>query len=179
MADSNTTKRALASALKDLMRTHPFSKISVSDICEYCDMNRKSFYYHFKDKYDLINWIYDTEFIAIAMQTSYRSFWDFLADLCGYFYENRSFYSKALQITGQNSFSEHFRELLQPTIRQRLVKPAAPGQAQAFQTIFFTDALICAMMRWLKVGDCMPPQEFLALLRSCIETMPSAFELSE
>lgn len=55
MADSNITKRALAHALKELMEEKNFSKISVADICEKCDMNRKSFYYHFKDKYDLVN----------------------------------------------------------------------------------------------------------------------------
>ena len=64
MADSNMTKKALASALKELMKTVPFSKISVGDICNMCEMNRKSFYYHFKDKYDLINWIYTSEFVV-------------------------------------------------------------------------------------------------------------------
>ena len=44
MADSNITKKALADALKELMDTKPFHKISVSDICERCQMNRKSFY---------------------------------------------------------------------------------------------------------------------------------------
>ena len=61
MADSNITKSALASALKELMETTPFAKITVSDICAKCNMNRKSFYYHFKDKFDLVNWIYDVE----------------------------------------------------------------------------------------------------------------------
>lgn len=65
MADSNITKRALASALKELMNEVPFKKISVADICEKCDMNRKSFYYHFRDKYDLVNWIFDTEAITL------------------------------------------------------------------------------------------------------------------
>ncbi|MGI6028090.1 MAG: TetR/AcrR family transcriptional regulator [Candidatus Heteroscillospira sp.] len=45
IADSNITKRALAQALKDLMETQPFEKISVAEICEACEMNRKSFYY--------------------------------------------------------------------------------------------------------------------------------------
>ena len=58
MADSNITKNALATSLKKLMREKPFEKISVSDICDDCGMNRKSFYYHFKDKYDLVNWIF-------------------------------------------------------------------------------------------------------------------------
>ena len=60
MADSNITKNALASSLKSLMEQKPFQKINVNDICEGCGMNRKSFYYHFKDKYDLVNWIFYT-----------------------------------------------------------------------------------------------------------------------
>ena len=64
MADSNITKSALASALKELMETTPFAKITVSDICAKCNMNRKSFYYHFKDKFGLVNWIYDVEYLS-------------------------------------------------------------------------------------------------------------------
>lgn len=62
MPDSSITKRALAAALKQLMSEKPLQKISVGDICETCSMNRKSFYYHFKDKYDLVNWIFYTEY---------------------------------------------------------------------------------------------------------------------
>ena len=58
------------------METKPFSQISVSDICGKCEMNRKSFYYHFKDKYDLVNWIYRTEFIAAARQKEYADGWN-------------------------------------------------------------------------------------------------------
>jgi AcrR family transcriptional regulator len=57
VADANITKHALASSLKNLMREKSFDKISVSDICDGCGMNRKSFYYHFKDKYDLATWM--------------------------------------------------------------------------------------------------------------------------
>ena len=55
MADSNITKRALAAALKSLLAERPFAKVSVREICEACGMSRKSFYYHFKDKYELLN----------------------------------------------------------------------------------------------------------------------------
>ena len=91
MADSNITKRALSAALKELMETQPFSKISVGDICERCEMNRKSFYYHFRDKYDLVNWIYDTEFITVVRQSDGQTGWSLVEALCQYFYDNRSF----------------------------------------------------------------------------------------
>ena len=77
MADQSITKRALCTALKELMEEEPFQKISVADICARCDMNRKSFYYHFRDKYDLVNWIFDTEFIAVvrAEPDAYGTLW--------------------------------------------------------------------------------------------------------
>ena len=95
MAEGTITKQALAQSLKDLMQEKPFQKISVSDICERCGMNRKSFYYHYRDKYDLLNWIFDTEFGAICLHKTYRAEEDFFRDLCEYFYANRSFYRKA------------------------------------------------------------------------------------
>lgn len=116
-ADSNLTKRALAAAMKELMEQMPFSKISVSDIAEQCGMNRKSFYYHFKDKYDLVNWIFDMEYLQLSSRQDYAGIWDFLTELCSFFYENRSFYRRALRIEGQNSFLEHFKEVLEPSIK--------------------------------------------------------------
>ena len=117
MADSNVTKRALATAMKQLMAAEPFSKISVGDICQVCQMNRKSFYYHFRDKYDLVNWIFQTEFLTAVQRRPYESTWALIGDLCEYFYENRAFYHNALSVEGQNSFQDYFREILAPVMR--------------------------------------------------------------
>ena len=38
MADSNITKLALSNALKELLEEQSFEKISVSDICERCNI---------------------------------------------------------------------------------------------------------------------------------------------
>ena len=48
MADSNSTKSALADAMKKLMVCKSFAKISISDLCEECGLNRKSFYFILK-----------------------------------------------------------------------------------------------------------------------------------
>ncbi len=48
------TKTALSNALKKLMETKPFSKITVSEIIADCGLNRKTFYYHFEDTRDLL-----------------------------------------------------------------------------------------------------------------------------
>ena len=96
MAESGVTKKVLAYALKSLMETRPLNKITVGDICEACDMNRKSFYYHFQDKYDLVNWIFYTEFFD-EFQVERTSSADALVRLCEFFEKNREFYRNALK----------------------------------------------------------------------------------
>lgn len=168
IADSNITKRALAAALKELMEEMPFAKISIQDICEKCDMNRKSFYYHFKDKYDLVNWIFDTEYIAIASKTSYERRIDKIVDLCSYFYENRQFYSNALQIRGQNSFMEHFHEILCIVAVQRLEEVFEEEKIPDFYMHFLTDSLVCAIVRWITEKDPITPEQFANLLKTFV-----------
>ena len=108
MSESKITKNALAESLKLLMQTIPFAKISVNDICEHCGISRKSFYYHFKDKYDLVNWIFYSEYMQILADKDYDDGWSCLFDIYDYLYHNKDFYIKAFAICGQNSFKELF-----------------------------------------------------------------------
>ena len=116
MADSNITKNALASALKKLMEQEDFSKISVGDICEACGMNRKSFYYHFRDKYDLVNWIFDTEFIMAASKNDFQSEWELLEDICRYLYQNKIFIPMLFKLRGKIHFPITFCQRLRPIL---------------------------------------------------------------
>lgn len=169
MADSNITKQALAGALKELIEEQSFEKISVSDICERCGMNRKSFYYHFKDKYDLVNWIFDVEFITLVNEKTYVNMWEIMPKLCDFFYENRIFYRKALCIKGQNSFSEHFSELLFPVIANRLRDILNEKEVQEFQVTFIADAVVMAFQRWIVENDEMSPKDFMCQIKSSIK----------
>ena len=53
---SQVTKRALEQSLKNLLLQKSLTKITVKDITEDCGINRMTFYYHFKDIYDLVEW---------------------------------------------------------------------------------------------------------------------------
>ena len=165
MADSNITKKALADALRELIAEEPFSSISVADICAQCDMNRKSFYYHFKDKYDLVNWIFDTQFISVFKKQGFSFSWNSLLALARYFHENRAFYRKVLVIQGQNSFQEHFREILTPIIAAQLAAHSAPDPVSDFQTDLLVDILLLAFQRWLLETKDMSPEDFIAQLK--------------
>lgn len=169
MPDSSITKKALAAAIKELMAERPLNKISVGDICEQCSMNRKSFYYHFKDKYDLVNWVFYTEFVEQLMQEGMESPWGFLQSICTYFYDNRAFYVNALEQTGQNSFSEYFAEVMRPILQIHYTDLLdEDDDAHDFYATFYTDAFLTAIKRWLR-EDSMPPERFVRLVHNATD----------
>ncbi len=63
------TKIWIADKMKELMKAKPLDKIRVTEICRVAEIERPTFYYHFKDKYDLVAWIflsdaYETDVIS-------------------------------------------------------------------------------------------------------------------
>ena len=169
MPDSNITKKLLAGAFRELLETTPFGKITVGDICAACGMNRKSFYYHFKDKYDLVNWIFFTEFAGAALnRIGLETKWTMFEDVCFYFYENRDFYRKMLAVEEQNSFSEYFMEFLQSVFYEYMKMMIGEKNDLDFYITFYSDAIICAIKRWIMDRNCCPPERFTELVKFCI-----------
>ena len=54
----NRTKEMLAKSLMKLLARRTLDKITIQDIVDDCGYNRQTFYYHFHDIYDLIDWIF-------------------------------------------------------------------------------------------------------------------------
>lgn len=168
MSDSNATKKVLADAMKDLMAREPFAKISVGDICQHCGMNRKSFYYHFRDKYDLVNWIFDTEFLQSVRASDFPTGWDLLERMCGYFYQEQAFYRCAMQIQGQNSFREYFCEVLTPFLTSFAQDLFPDRDDMDFFVTFFSDALLVSLIRWLSGGVRTTAEEYVGELKRVV-----------
>ena len=55
------TKQALGDALRKLLAEKPLNKITISDITKECGCNRMTFYYHFHDIYELVEWVFEQE----------------------------------------------------------------------------------------------------------------------
>ena len=171
MAYSNITKTAMAESMKALMREKPFAKISIGDICERCSMNRKTSYYHFKDKYDLVNWIFQTEFLEMMKTQNYTSGWQLLSDICFYLYSERTFYTNALQVEGQNAFRDYFAAAIGGILPEIMRDRIGPLEDSHFFIQFLTDAIQAAILRWLKQTPVLPPDEFMHKLESAIKAL--------
>ena len=170
MSSSNSTKSALAASMKNLMKRKSFSKISVGEICENCGINRKSFYYHFRDKYDLVNWIYYVDFLEHMQAPDLDTGWDIFASICHYFYRESAFYRNALQIEGQNSFQHYFQETLAVYLRSLLQESVSDPDQKDFSITFYCDALFASIYRWLTAREITPVEEYLNQIRETMET---------
>lgn len=173
MADSNITKLALANSLKELMGEKSFSRISVNDIVENCGLTRPSFYYHFKDKYDLMNWIYYTETARLMLNYDSIEHWtDGIRDLCYYMMKNRSFYINALNTTGQNSFPEYL-EIYIKTISKNVIENSLQtsfDQKKWGMTVELVSiALVGLIIKWANNGMKDDPAEYIALVKSIVD----------
>ena len=103
MSRTNKTKELLAQSLTELMVTTPLEKISVNDIVEHAGVGRNTFYYHFEDKFDLVNWYFQSGATQFLVTRGHYASWStLLTDLEEYLLQNKTFYVNALAYTGQN-----------------------------------------------------------------------------
>lgn len=163
MSNSLITKRALAESLKSCMQTEPLEKVSIGEICAHCGLNRKSFYYHFRDKYELVNWIYDTEIdttVKAALPSSHTR--DIAVLICRYLYQNRAFYLNALQVSGPHSFHDYFCHKIQPIVAKslNLEQNDVTMNLEEISDVI-GDFCLSAVRRWLGHDNPQTPEQFL------------------
>ena len=100
---SYSTQLKLAKSLKDLMSNQPFEKLSVSDITNNCDLHRQTFYYHFDDKYELLDWI-------VYKELTFDNMYDRFMKLFTTMVDEKKFYLNALKID-VNDMSKYINRL--------------------------------------------------------------------
>ena len=155
MPRSNQTKQLLAQSLQELMATAPLEKISVNDIVDHANVGRNTFYYHFEDKYDLVNWYFQSGITRFLVELSAYSSWNaLLAALETYFLENKVFYCNALAYNGQNSLQQYMFDYLRSIFEQnaRELNPDASAEETRKIGQFFAGAMMGILIPWVLSG---------------------------
>ena len=172
--NSLRTKQALAESLKKLPARKDFQEISVGGIAAGCGLSRNTFYYHFRDKYDLANWIFHSETAVLFTDDLDGARWgEMLNQLCDYLQQNCEFYSNVLRYTGQNSLYEAMFDRFSRIFYQRIHQTNGPACARlsegelSFMADFFSAAFMGLLTRWISNGMKTDP----ALFRICMERL--------
>lgn len=96
----SATKKVIAESLKRRMLRHNLTDITVTDLCTDSEINRRTFYRHFTDKYQLVTWIYENGFQK-AIGDDEPGLFDLFGRVCTYLYADRAFYARALRSRGK------------------------------------------------------------------------------
>jgi len=152
MGIRNSTKLAFANALKSLLVTRELSAVRVQEICRLCGTERPTFYYHFRDKYDLISWIYEQD-LRESMVRSGEEFGESqLEQLLLIMQAEQTYYRKAFHDSGQNALLPY---ILQSNIRlaRKLMQekpiPENLSREDEFQIRVYTYAWCGCLQDWV------------------------------
>lgn len=180
MNASERTKQLLAEGLKEMAATTPMRKIRVGELCERCGVDRRTFYYHFRDIYDLTAWIFDETIYAYYPIRSGRPSKAWLTRILSRFKEEAAFYRCALAEDTQNALGRHYLSRTVAMHSEVLLK--AQGKKSLTEQDSFSIAYHCIgalgmIRRWLFNEPERAAEEFAEYL---IRSMPPViYELYE
>ncbi len=174
MSDSLITKKAIATSVKELMRKKQLQKISVADIVENCGINRQTFYYHFQDKYDLVDWIYYNEVVsAVTQNRTYEQWSDVVLDVLNIMHKEQYFYTNALSVTGQNAFQDYFFDVTKGLLYEIIDVLSQDNHIEEedknFIAEFYAYGLVGIVVQWARCGMLQPPEQIVQRLSNFID----------
>lgn len=161
---ANKTKQALAESLKRLLTTKPLNKITITDITEDCAISRMTFYYHFRDIYDLIEWIcMDEGGRAIGSCKDYDTWEEGFQSVCRSVLKNRSFVEAVYRSIRHDQIEEYLYrvlyEMIFAVVQERTEGEPIPEAERERLTEFFTMSFLGTALLWVRKGFRETPEE--------------------
>ena len=171
---SQVTKRALEQSLKNLLLKKPLTKITVGDITDDCGINRMTFYYHFKDIYDLVEWscLEDAK-RAIDEKKTYDTWQQGFLQIFEAVQENKSFILNVYRCVHR----EQVEKYLQPLVDQLLlgvIEEESAGivvrdEDKQFIAQIYAYIFIGLMLDWIKDDMREDPRQIVDKLAKLIK----------
>ncbi len=154
---SQITKRALEESLKHLLLQKPLNKITINDIAEDCGINRMTFYYHFKDIYDLIEWscLEDAQ-KALAGKKTYDTWQEGFLHIFEAVKENKPFVMNVYRSVSREQIENYLfsltYDLLLGVVNEQAEGMSVRDEDKAFIANVYKYTFVGLMLEWIK-GD--------------------------
>ena len=182
---ASSTKHALADALKQMMEVKPIAKITVKDLVEICDVNRQTFYYHFDDVYDLLEWVFEEDANRVLPKEVVYEHWQ--QDVMIFFKYLRDNAAFALNVYNSDSrlyMLKYLKTRLESYIRSfaDIVSEGMNIDKQDYDFVieFYSNGIIGLIAQWLDMNMQTPKvvtkERLLRVLEDSVENMLARFQ---
>lgn len=122
------TRTVIANSLKELMRERPIRKISVQDIMSREHMKRQSFYYHFKDIYEVLEWICYEELIKQVQVEKEKTIEHWICDVMQVIERDFGFYRKIADECSWAEMERYMHPCMEKQV-EKLLEISVEGRA--------------------------------------------------
>ncbi len=149
------TRHALQTALIERMQEKPLNRITVREVCETADINRSTFYMHYKDIYDLIDEVEEQIYqdIDTIFAKEAPSVQD-MEQLLNYVQKNKVLFCCLFQQCSGISISR-FSTILHRHYSKKLLrnKITPPSLESSYLYEFLYTGILGVLQKWLQ-NDC-------------------------
>ena len=173
---SQITKRALEQSLKHLLLKKPLTKITINDIAEDCGINRMTFYYHFKDIYDLVEWscLEDAK-KALNEKKTYETWQQGLLQIFEAVQENKPFILNVYRCVHREQVEKYLQplvdQLLLDVLNEEVGTRKVRDEDKQFIAQIYAYILIGLMLDWIKEDMREDPQHIVDQLAKLIKRL--------
>lgn len=163
---SQLTKRALEESLKRLLLTKPLNKITIADITNDCGISRMTFYYHFQDIYDLVEWACEEDAArAIAGNKTADTWQTGLLDTFLALRKNKPFIASIYHDMSREQVERFLvpvvSDLVKSVVDEHAARRHVREQDRDFIARFFAHALIGTVLDWIARDMRDDPQQLV------------------
>ena len=170
---SRATKSHIEAVFLSLLKKHDISKISIQELCRRSEINRSTFYAHYKDVYDLFDCMereMSKHTVDIFYDTETGTYKDFnterYVELFEYIRDHRDFYQIYLSDAGRNhTINLHITEYGQRMLGPVLERSSMWERRILEYNIAYLNAGVNAIIRhWLKEDCIETPEELVEIM---------------
>ncbi len=158
----------LASSFKEIAAQKPIEKITIKEITDMAGVIRPTFYNHFQDKYELLEWIVKEELIfPMKPLIEEKHIKEAVTDSMNVMLSEKVFYTNANKLSGQNSFREILfmavKELLLSFIEKEEFEKSIPYKWLTADVLasFISEWVCYAITQWIDGGMKIPVDEIV------------------
>ena len=154
---SQTTKYALAASLKHLLLQKPLTKITINDIAEDCGISRMTFYYHFRDIFDLVEWACQEDAVrALKGKKTYDTWQEGFLNIFRAVEANKPFIMNVYRCVSRERIEQYLNPLIHNLILGVVEEKAAElpvsEEDKRFIASFYEYAFIGIVLEWIGNG---------------------------
>lgn len=162
---SLTTKKAIGFALKELLLEKPLNKITINDIANRCDINRQTFYYHFQDITDLVEWICLQDAEKALKDNCYETWSEGFLAVFDLMKQDKPFIMNIYDSVSKEVLTGYLYRLVFPII-YKVVEEKAKGhivrkEDKTFIADFYKYAFVAIVLNWIKDNMKEDPKEIV------------------